>query len=67
MVHTAVLLFLLYLALSTLILVQFFRVPVSKSRSDALNCGASSMVRFSSIITLPWHRLAADAVKIKSA
>lgn len=66
MVHTAVLVFLLYLALSTLILVQFLRVPVSKSRSDALNCGSSLMVRLSSIITLPWHRFAADAVRVRS-
>lgn len=57
--------FLLYLALSTLILVQFLRVPVSMSRSDALNCGSSLIVRLSSIIILPWHRLAADAVKVR--
>ena len=66
MVHTAVLVFLLYLALSTLILVQFLRVPVSMFRSDALNCGSSSMVRLSSIIILPWHRFAADAVRVRS-
>lgn len=57
--------FLLYLALSTLILVQFLRVPVSRSWSDALNCGSSLMVRLSSIIILPWHRLAADAVNVR--